>query len=65
MMLSDLIATLQKYKNEHGDKPIRLEVKVSKRTWRKCEIFSVGFSGIVDGGEYLISGNIEKEKENE
>lgn len=62
MLITELITTLEKYRVEHGDMPVRLGVKVSKRTWRKCEIFSVGFSGVVAGGEYLITGNIEKEE---
>ena len=62
MLLSELIADLQRLQADYGDANVILDIKVSKRIWKDSEITSVGYSGVIMGGAYVISGNIEKEQ---
>lgn len=61
MKISELIYDLQRLQKDYGDADVLLDIKVSKRIWKGSRITSIGYSGIIMGGTYIISGNIEKE----
>lgn len=62
MLLSELIADLQRLQADYGDAKVILDIKVSEKIWKDSEVTSVAYARRVEGRKYVISGNIEKEE---